>query len=578
MELRPYQERVVTRALADLDEVESTLCVLPTGAGKTIILSAIGGRFKGRPVLVLQHRDELVDQNRAKFERVNPGMATSEWTATQKRWANHGATFAMIQTLVKWLESMPAFALIIIDEAHHARAATYRRILEVARRKNPEVRVLGMTATPNRADKKGLGVVFQRVADVVTIGELIARGYLVEPRAFVLDVGVSDDLRAVRKTKIGEYDMAEVAKAIDATPVTDRVIALWREKAGTRRTVVFCATKDHALHVTAAFVSAGVRALCVTDDTARGERKAIMRAIDRGEAQVLVNVGVATEGFDCPPISCVVLLRPSSFQSTLIQMIGRGLRPVNPIEHPGIIKSDCIVLDFGRSLLEQGGIEQVCNLHQEPPAPSGVIRAVTKMCPGPEDPKAERCRKEIPVRARECPLCGFPFPVESTTPRSLEEMRLIELDLLIGESPFAWFKINERAFVANAFETWALAFEYRPDPSAPGVWHAFGSAPDTRGRPVPLAQGTQLVCLQAGDDWMRRFGDKKAAGKRREWLGKKPTDRQVTQLMHLAIPTRGLNRYEASCRITAKFAKRAIEKQLEELHARLPGLEQGAPA
>lgn len=562
MQLRAYQTRFVERCAAGLSEHGNALGVAPTGAGKTVIMAALA-KVRGGRVLVLQHRDELVEQNRSKFEKVNPSFATSEWTSTQKRWCS-GATFAMVQTLVRSLERMPPVDLVMVDEAHHIMAPTYRRILDRCRELNPKVEIFGVTATPNRVDKQGLGAVFTHVADVITIGELIERGYLVEPKAFVLDVGVSAELGAVKRTKIGEYDMDAVAKLVDAAPVTERVIALWKQHAAERRSIFFCATKDHARHMTDALVASGVRALCVTGETPTAERKLIMRAIDRGDAQVLVNVAVATEGFDCPPISCVVLLRPSSFQSTLIQMIGRGLRPVDPTQHPGIVKRDCVVLDFGRSLLEQGGIEQVCNLHQTPPAPSGVARATTKVCPEP------KCRKAIPVRALECPLCGYVFPpATAQASLSVNEMRLIELNLLIGESPFEWFKINDHAFIANAFETWSLAFEHGPS----RIWHTFAAGPDTRGKPVPVAQGTQLVCLQAGDDWMRRFGDKKAAGKRRDWLTKKPTDAQISQLWQLKIPVRDLNRYEASCRITAKFAKRSIEKLLEEMHGSLPGLE-----
>lgn len=577
MERRAYQARSVGLSVEALREHRNALLIAPTGAGKTGMMAWTAGDYFETPklscggrALVLQHRDELVAQNREKFEIVNPKIPTSEWTSAQKRWST-GVTFAMVQTLVRSLERMEPVDLMMIDEAHHAMAPTYLRIIDRARALNPKVAIFGVTATPNRLDKKGLGHVFTHVSDVISIGELISRGHLVAPRAFVLDVGITEGLAGVKKTKIGEYDMDAVAALVDTTGVTERIIELWREKAGDRRSVFFCATKDHAHHAADAFRAAGVRALCVTGDTPTGERRAIMRAIESGEAQCLFNVGVAIEGFDCPPIACVGLLRPSSFQSTLIQMIGRGLRPLDPTKYRGV-KTDCVVLDFGRSLLEQGGIEQVCDLYSEPPAKAGVIRAMTKMCPGPADPKDDRCRKHIPVRARECPLCGFEFP-RATASMSPEEMQLVELDLLIGESPFEWYRINESCYIANAFETWAISFLYGPSKT----WHTFAANSDSPRRPIPVAQGTQLVCLQAGDDWMRRFGDRKAAGKRREWISKTPTERQLVQLHHLGIPHSKLNRYEASCRITAKFAKRSIVKRLEELHARLPGLALTAP-
>jgi uncharacterized protein YbjT (DUF2867 family) len=134
-------------------------------------------------------------------------------------------------------------------------ADSYRRIIDRVREANPDARIFGVTATPNRGDKKGLREVFDNVADQVRLGELIASGHLVPPRTFVIDVGVQDELRSVRKT-MSDFDMAEVAGIMDRAPVTDEVIRHWKEKAGDRQTVVFCSTVAHAEHVTEAFRTA----------------------------------------------------------------------------------------------------------------------------------------------------------------------------------------------------------------------------------------------------------------------------------------------------------------------------------
>jgi superfamily II DNA or RNA helicase len=131
--------------------------------------------------------------------------------------------------------------LLVVDEAHHAVADSYRRIIDRVRKANPDARIFGVTATPNRGDRKGLREVFDNVADQVRRGELIASGHLVPPRTFVIDVGVQDELRSVRKT-MSDFDMAEVAGIMDRAPVTDEVIRHWKEKAGDRQTVVFCST------------------------------------------------------------------------------------------------------------------------------------------------------------------------------------------------------------------------------------------------------------------------------------------------------------------------------------------------
>jgi superfamily II DNA or RNA helicase len=204
MLLRPRQKTFVERSVQALGEHGNSLAVAPTGAGKTIMLSAVAGRMVGgtdAKACVLAHRDELTDQNRTKFGRVNPKIVTSVVDAREKSWRGQ-VTFAMVPTLARSanLGAMPALDLLVIDEAHHAAADSYRRIIDQALHNNPLCRIYGVTATPNRGDKKGLRPVFSNVADQIRIGELIASGHLVPPRTFVVDVGVQDALSNVKRT------------------------------------------------------------------------------------------------------------------------------------------------------------------------------------------------------------------------------------------------------------------------------------------------------------------------------------------------------------------------------------------
>ncbi|EPX84299.1 DNA or RNA helicase of superfamily II [Rubellimicrobium thermophilum DSM 16684] len=552
MRLRPRQKTFVERSVAALASRGNTLGVAPTGAGKTIMLSAVTGEMigDGAKACVLAHRDELTAQNRAKFQRVVPGVATSVIDSTEKSW-NGQVAFAMVPTLARAsnLADMPRLDLLVVDEAHHAVADSYRRIIDRVREANPDARIFGVTATPNRGDRKGLREVFDNVADQVRLGELIASGHLVPPHTFVIDVGVQDELRSVRKT-MSDFDMAEVAGIMDRAPVTDEVIRHWKEKAGDRQTVVFCSTVAHAEHVTDAFRAAGVPAALIHGDLAAETRKAILADYAAGGIRVVVNVAVLTEGWDHPPTSCVVLLRPSSYKSTMIQMVGRGLRTVDPEEHPGIVKTDCIVLDFGTSSLIHGTLEQDVDLDGKTEAGE----APTKSCPG--------CGADIPLAATECPLCGEVFPREDEEAGEgggaapLSGFMMTEIDLL-KRSSFAWVDLygTDDALIATGFAAWGGIFWLD------GVWYAIGGAKGER--PHLLGVGERTVCLAQADDWLNTHETDESAFKTRSWLRQPPTEKQLQYLPAECRYDFGLTRYRASALMTFGFNKRAIRQLID---------------
>ena len=558
MLLRPRQKVFVERSLAALDTHGNTLSVAPTGAGKTIMLSAaVRDRLAGTSAkaAVLAHRDELTAQNHSKFTRVAPGVSTSVVDAGEKSWAGQ-VTFAMVPTLTRTanLAAMPGLDLLVIDEAHHAVADSYRRIIDQALHRNPMCRIFGVTATPNRGDKQGLRAVFSNVADQIRLGELIASGHLVPPRTFVIDVGVQEELRGVRRSG-DDFDMAEVAKVMDTVPVTEAVIQHWREKAGDRQTVVFCSTVAHARNVTAAFQAAGAATVLVTGDMPEGERRDVLAAYAAGKAQVVVNVAVLTEGWDHPPTSCVGLLRPSSFKSTMIQMVGRGLRTVDPAEFPGVVKRDCIILDFGTSSQIHGCLEQDVNLDLQP----GEGDAPTKTCPS--------CEAEVPISVMECPICGHVFEPREQATEPLSDFIMTEIDLL-KRSSFQWCDLygDDAALMANGFTAWAGAFFLNGD------WHAVGGG---KGLPTKLlAVGERLVTLAAADDWLNTHETDESAHKSRRWLREGPTERQLAFLPPAQRADLSLPRSQASALLTFQFNKAAVRRLVTE--ARGVALEQAA--
>jgi len=543
MLLRPRQTVFVERSLAALEKYQNTLGVAPTGAGKTIMLSGVAGRFLAKnpdtKACVLAHRDELTEQNNEKFLRVNPTISTSVMNAQDKSWEGR-ATFAMVQTLSRDrnLQHMPALDLLIIDEAHHAASDSYRRVIDTVRDNNHEALVFGVTATPNRGDRQGLRPVFDNVADHVTLGELIQSGHLVPPKTRVIDVGTQDALSQVA-TLSTDFDMSAVGAIMNTSLITESVILHWREHAGDRPTIIFCSTIAHANDVAGAFNDAGVSTEVVHGELTEKARREALARYESGDSQVIVNVAVLTEGYDHPPTSCVILLRPSSYQSTMIQMIGRGLRTVDPEVYPGITKADCVVLDFGTSSLMHGSLEQSVNLDGH----DGKGESLTKDCP--------ECEANVPLGCRECPLCGFVWPrAEREDDAILTDFIMSEVDLL-KRSSFQWCDLyrDDGALMATGFEAWAGAFFLC------GHWYSVGGRKKHPAR--LLGHGDRTVCIAAADDWLNAFETEDGAQKSRRWLSQPATE---SQLKFLASKKHdfGISRYHASCLLAFKFNKRDI--------------------
>lgn len=548
MILREYQEVAVNAASEALDKHGNTLVVAPTGAGKTIMLSAlVGKRYnKCKNVLILQHRDELVNQNMAKFMAVNENITTSTVNALEKNW-DADAVFAMVQTLsrVNNLMGMSKLDMVVIDEAHHAIADTYQRVIEQAKKNNADVEIVGFTATPNRGDKKGLRDVFNNCSHQIEIATLINEGFLVKPRTFVIDVGVQDELREVRKT-ISDFDMSEVEAIMNRRAINKRVVEEWSEKAAERKTVVFCSTIRHAVDLCEEFIVGGVNAKVVTGDTPRDEREQILHDLAHGDVQVVVNVAVLTEGFDAPPVSCVILTRPCSFKSTMVQMIGRGLRTVNLEEFPNVIKKDCIVLDFGTSILTHGSLDDLVNLDGGQ-AHGG--EAPTKTCP--------ECESEVPLAVSECPICGHEFAGEGRgETEEMDTFQMTEVDLM-DRSPFRWIDLfgTGRCMAATGFNGFGLVADLG-DVSVAVVRQG-------KGRVRAVSIGTKAQAIAAADDFLRRIEESDAAKKSRRWLDERVTTKQRAILLQHGITVPGMDfswtKYKAACMISYVWNKQVVD-------------------
>jgi superfamily II DNA or RNA helicase len=338
---RPYQAQAIANIRAELGRNRSTLLVLPTGGGKTFVFSNVARDWPGN-VLVLAHRAELIDQARDDLHEV-----TGEYVAKEKAetYADRARlVVGSVQTLkgarLEWFAERHPPTLVIVDEAHHAVSPSYRAIFDAF----PEAKVLGVTATPDRGDEKALGQVFDSVAFVYEIQDAIRDGYLCQIRVKQVMVGAID-LSNVG-TVAGDLHQGELDAVMKAEEVLHGIIApsgrgdSLIELAGERRTVMFCTSVD-AAHRAAEIINRyrPGSARAVDGGTHIDTRKAILRDHKAGRYQFLCNVGVLTEGYDDPGVSCIAMARPTKSRALYAQCAGRGLRIRDG-------KDDCLLLDF----------------------------------------------------------------------------------------------------------------------------------------------------------------------------------------------------------------------------------------
>lgn len=332
--LYPHQVTAITEIDNALREHGRTLLVMATGTGKTRTFSAYVQRRQPRRVLLLVHREELLDQGRAALADAT-GWHVQIERAEARANLNTRAVVASVYTLARpaRMQRFPsdAFDLIIIDEAHHATEGTaYTKILEWFHGAD----VLGVTATPDRLDEKPLGKTFRSVAFEYEVDRAIGDGRLCPIVSQFVKLEGLDQLHRVH-VRGGDFLQTELDGVYNEQLLNDIGDSI-AEHAGDRQTIAFTVSVRQAEYMASRSV---VPAAAVHGDMERGERKRILAAYGRGEIQHIYNVAILTEGADLPATSCVAMARPTMSRSLYAQMLGRGLRIVEG-------KKDCLVLDF----------------------------------------------------------------------------------------------------------------------------------------------------------------------------------------------------------------------------------------
>lgn len=336
--LRPYQVEAVEAIRSRWTAGDrATLLVLATGLGKTTVFAEVAKQFagQGKRSLVIAHRSELVTQATARIASLGLDVAVEQ--AGKRAGRSYSVVVGSVQTLQgrrleRW--SPDHFGLVVVDEAHHTAAVTYRRILDHF----ASAKVLGVTATPDRGDKKALGALFQSTAYRLEIAEGIKQGYLSPIRAqrVVVD-GL--DLSAIRTTA-GDLNQGDLDLAMRAPAAVHGVAEPIVKLSQGRPTLAFGVTVEHARALAAAVNEMEPGAADCLDGTSHDDvRAAVLRRFARGEVRILFNCALFTEGFDAPHTACIALARPTKSRALYAQMVGRGTRLADG-------KTDCLVLDF----------------------------------------------------------------------------------------------------------------------------------------------------------------------------------------------------------------------------------------
>lgn len=391
--LHPFQTDILDEARAAMQSGVRALCIVaPTGAGKTVLTAKMLGTAaeRGTPSLFCVHRRELLSQSTATFSFagiphgvIAPGYASD---------AIHPIQIGSIQTLARRRNTLRRPKLIVVDEAHHLAAKSWSSLIEAF----PDAWLIGLTATPERLDGKGLGKYFERIVQGPSVRWLIDNQYLAPYRLFAPG---EPDMKGVH-TRMGDYVQAELAAEMDKPTVTGDMIRHYREHVPGKRAILRAVSIEHSKHVAAQFCAAGIVAVHVDGETPTKDREDAMTAFRAGHIKVLTNVDLFSEGVDVPAVECVIDGRPTQSLTLWLQFCGRALRYV-----PG---KTAVILDHAGNVRRHGlpDQERTWSLEGRPEGQkkNASQEVKVKLCPG--------CYAAQPPGGSVCKFCGAPFETE----------------------------------------------------------------------------------------------------------------------------------------------------------------------
>lgn len=409
LELRPYQAAAIDAIYGYFAEnTGNPLVVIPTAGGKSLVIGdfakGVITQWPDQRIIVLTHVKELIEQNFLEFVGLMPfglDIAGIYSAGLKSRNATARVLFAGIQSVYNKAYKLQRCTLLLIDEAHLVSpkdGVRYRQFIDDMRTINPDMKVIGFTATPYRLGSgmlhEGEGSLFTDIAFEVSMLELIQQGYLSplisKQTTTQLDVsGVG--------TSGGDFKPGELEAAVDIDSVTQAAVSEFVERGVSEERVswiAFCAGADHAMHVRDAIRGHGISCETILGTTPAAERAEIVRAYRAREIRCLTSMGVLTTGFNVKSVDLIAMLRPTKSAGLYVQMAGRGCRL-----SPETGKTNCLVLDFAGNVARHGPVDAV---RPKKPGAGGGGEAPTKACP--------ECQSITHASAMVCADCGYVWP------------------------------------------------------------------------------------------------------------------------------------------------------------------------
>jgi len=501
--------------------VGKQLVVLPTGTGKTILMPAIAKVFN-KKTLVITNNDELVHQTKDKFRLMWPDVSIGICKAKQNE-ITAQVVIATIQTISRdgRLEQLKeqGSEVLLIDEAHHATAGTYKKVIAALGFDIGKKLMVGFTATPDRHDGSSLLDVFTKQTFSRSIGTMIREGYLTPVYGRkILTTASLDNV----KTHMGDFMTGQLSRAVNTNERNSFIVQKYQRYAPHRKAICFAVDVQHIKDLVEAFIANGVKSAGIWGAMPHKERKGVLKDFSEGSIQVVVSCGVLTEGFDEPSISCIIMARPTQSLGLYKQCVGRGLRLF-----PG--KQDCLVLDF---------TDNGHNLNNT----MSLKKAIPEADVFPDiDGQQDREDKLLPINERLREICDKEFDI-------------------LGQKRFMWASIGDGEYSLLDGSDKEIVMRPHQDGYVAHLYHKNSHPISIVADPLPLD-----YCQGACEDYARDNLVMNYADINGDYLGvaskREPTPKQIDFLRYHKVKYRSLNRAEATLKIREIIAIKNKERR-----------------